>query len=93
MIEIFCIGKPHEKIRDFAPDLAKLKQGAYNLPYHEKNNPNKPLFELLYRLGVRQIIHDGVADVVKAMDGYLYAQSRAVDSPVPKDEILFIKLN
>jgi len=87
MIEVFTQGKPDEKIKQFAAEIFKLKPGAYNLP-----QPNNPLFEKLYKIGVRQIIHDGKPDEIQAMDGYLYALNSAGGKQTDEKDVLRIKL-
>ena len=89
MIQIFTLGQPSEKLRDFAAEIFKLPQGDYNLPV--KNHPQEALFETLYNLGVRQIIHDGKANEIQCLDGFLYAASTVNKEKIPSQNILVIR--
>lgn len=83
MIYVFTLGQPEEKIKEFAQEIFNLGKGAYNLS--AASHPQ------LYKLGVRQIIHDGNPNEIQCMDGYLYANKVALGEEVDKKEILVIK--
>lgn len=85
MIRVFTLGQPDEKIKAFAKDIFALPKGAYNLP------SSAPLFEKLYPLGVRQIIHDGNPDEIRCMDGHLYALNLSLGDNIDDKELLIIK--
>ena len=89
MIWLYTVAKPDPGIRDFAPQIFSLPQGAYNLPVFD--HPEQPLFDALYQLGVRQLIHDGSRQEIRCASGYLYAQSAALGKIIPEKEILIIK--
>jgi hypothetical protein len=84
MIRVFTLGHPDEKIKAFAQEIFSLPKGAYNLP------GSRPLFEKLYPLGVRQIIHDGTPDEIQCMDGHLYALRLSLGKNIDEKDLLRI---
>lgn len=88
MIQVFTLGKPNPQIKNVAKDIFQLEKGAYNLP--DQNHPQKELFALFYQLGIRQIIHDGKADEIVCLNGYLYPQ-KVAGLPIDEEEFLRIK--
>ena len=89
MIKVFTLSDPNPKIKDFASEIFSLGKGAYNLP--TRNHPKQKLFDELYKLEVRQIIHDGKSDEIQCVDGYLYAQNLALGQPIKAKDMLVIK--
>jgi len=89
MIEIFTLGKPSEKIKALAQELFALEKGAYNLPTHD--HPHQALFDQLYKLGVGQIVHDGIADKIVCLNGYKYALDFTYGSQPNDENVLVIE--
>jgi hypothetical protein len=89
MIQVFTLAKPDSLITAYAAELFNLTKGAYNLP--QPGSPHRELFDKLYKLGVRQIIHDGKADEIVCMDGYQYATNLLTGDKLPEQDILRIK--
>ena len=69
-----------------------MAKGAYNLSASNSNSSHTLLFDQLYSLGVRQIIHDGTPDEIHCLDGYLYATNTAAGKEFEEKDLLRIKL-
>lgn len=89
MIQVFTLAKPDHKLTNFKKEIFGLAKGVYNLP--TCNHPNQLLFDQLYTLGVRQIIHDGTTDEIECLDGYLYATSLGAGKTIDEKDILRLK--
>ena len=87
MIRVFTLAKPSEEIKKHAQAIFNLAKGAYNLP--TKNHSQQRLFDQLYTLGVRQVIHDGKSNEIHCMNGYDYAASAALGKE--PDAVMIIK--
>jgi len=88
MIEIYTFSKPDEKIKGYAKEIFSLEKGVYNLP--TSDNSKKDLFEKLYSLGVRQIIHDGKPNLIRCMDGHLFAELTVAGTDPESSDLLII---
>ena len=86
MIIVLTVNKPNPELQNFAEDIFALKPNVYNLPIK-----NDPFFELLYRAGVRQIIHDGSTNEIHCIDGYLYAQNIAAGLETKDQDVLRLR--
>ena len=90
MIQVFTLDKPNPKIKELAKEIFALPKGAYNLPLAH-HHPQKELMDKLYKLGARQIIHDGKPDEIQCMDGHHYAVNLVTGEKMPDTDILVIK--
>jgi len=89
VIQLFTLGQPDPAIKDLATDIFALPKGAYNLI--SNNYQQKELFDRLYLLGVRQVIHDGKADLIECLDGYLYAENLVDGKSADDKDVLRIE--
>lgn len=89
MIQLFTLSRPDPAIKALAKEIFALPKGAYNLL--SSNQQHQSLFDKLYRLGVRQVIHDGNPDLIECLDGYLYAEKLSTGEKIDDKEILRIR--